>query len=415
MTLSQELAWRGFVNQTTYPDIAVLDGGPVTFYWGVDPSADSMTIGNLAAAMMVKRFMKKGHRAVLLVGGATGLIGDPDGKRSERDLKSLEEITGNKEQIIGQYHKLFDGQPFDIVDNYDWFQDLRYLDFLREIGKHVPMRQMLQRDFVSSRLGESGSGISYAEFSYALIQAYDFLYLHENKGVSLQLCGSDQWGNSIAGVDLIRRKTGEEAHVFSMPLVVDKATGRKFGKTEAGAVWLDAGKTSPYEFYQYWLNVDDDNVEAYLKLFTELDKPAIEQTLTEFLEDRGGRHAQKMLAYEVTLWVHGREQADKQRHIAEAVAAQDIGALSDEEVATLRQEVAAAKTPESGSIVEALTGTGLAVSNSEARRLIQGGAIAVNGRRVQRDHFEAEDFINRRLMLRRGKAFKDSALIELDK
>lgn len=414
MTLSQELAWRGLVNQTTYPDITALDGGPVTFYWGVDPSAESMTIGNLAAALMVKRFIQHGHHAVLLVGGATGLIGDPDGKRSERDLKSPEEIAKNKARIIDQYHRLFDGQPFDIVDNYDWFKDMGYLDFLRNIGKHVPMRQMLQRDFVSSRLGEGGSGISYAEFSYVLIQAYDFLHLHEDKGVSLQLCGSDQWGNSIAGVDLIRRKTGDEAHVFSMPLVVDKVTGQKFGKTEAGAVWLDAEKTSPYEFYQYWLNVDDESVEPYLKLFTELDESAIDQVLAEFYENRGGRHAQKTLAYEVTRLVHGQGQADRQQHIAEAVTAQDIGRLTDDEVAALRQEIATAKAPEDGSIIEILVGTGLAASNSEARRLLQGGAIAVNGHKVQRDHFEKEDFVHGRLLLRRGKAFKDSALVELE-
>lgn len=214
MTLSEELTWRGFVNQTTYENLAVLDGSPLKFYWGVDPSADSMTIGNLAAAMMVKAFMKHSHHSVLLVGGATGLIGDPDGKIEERELKSLDEIAANKEALANQYRQLFGNDDFELVDNYNWLKDINYLDFLRDIGKHVPVRQMLQRDFVSSRLGKENSGLSYAEFGYVLIQAYDFLHLYKEYGVTLQLCGSDQWGNSIAGVDLIRRKVGAEAHVF---------------------------------------------------------------------------------------------------------------------------------------------------------------------------------------------------------
>ncbi len=276
MTLSEELAWRGFVNQTTYKDLKALDDKPIAFYWGVDPSADSMTVGNLAAAMMVKCFIKHGHKATLLVGGATGLIGDPDGKADERTLKSQEEVATNSKAIVGQYRQLFGGQAFDLVDNYEWFKSKSYLDLLRDVGKHVPMRQMLGRDFVQKRLGEHGSGISYAEFSYVLIQAYDFLRLHEEKAITLQVCGSDQWGNSIAGVDLIRRKTGDEAHVFSAPLVLNQTTGKKFGKTEDGAIWLDPAKTSPYKFYQFWLNVDDEGAESYLKIFTELDKPAVE-------------------------------------------------------------------------------------------------------------------------------------------
>jgi tyrosyl-tRNA synthetase len=193
MNLSENLSWRGFVNQTTYKDPAVLDGDPITFYWGVDPSSDSMTVGNLAIAMMVRHFIEAGHKAVLLVGGATGLIGDPDGKSEERDLKSIDEIAHNKAGIVEQYKQIFAGQEFQLVDNYDWFKDMGYLQFLRDVGKHVPMRQMLARDFVQTRLGETGAGISYAEFSYALIQGYDFVHLHREMGVSLQVCGSDQW------------------------------------------------------------------------------------------------------------------------------------------------------------------------------------------------------------------------------
>ena len=202
MTLSEELTWRGFVNQTTYKDTTVLDDPtkPITFYLGVDPSADSMQVGNLAVAMMIRHFIDHGHKAILLVGGSTGLIGDPDGKKTERDLKTQEEIEHNKRAIAAQYNTVFAGQEFELVDNYEWFKNMGYLQFLRDIGKHVPMRQMLGREFVQSRLSDDGAGISYAEFSYALMQGYDFLYLYRNKGATLQLCGADQWGNSIAGV-----------------------------------------------------------------------------------------------------------------------------------------------------------------------------------------------------------------------
>lgn len=242
MTLSEELSWRGFLDQTTYKDIKAIDGEAISFYWGVDPSADSMQVGNLAIAMLVKHFMRSGHKAVLLVGGATGLIGDPDGKASERQLLSQEQLDKNKQAIVAQYNQLFAGEQFEIVDNYDWFKDVNYLSFLRDIGKHVPMRQMLGREFVQTRLGDEGSGISYAEFSYCLIQAYDFLTLFKDKGVRLQVAASDQWGNSIAGVELVRRIAGDSVDVWTAPLIVDKSTGRKFGKSEQGAVWLDANR-----------------------------------------------------------------------------------------------------------------------------------------------------------------------------
>jgi tyrosyl-tRNA synthetase len=413
MTLSEELKWRGFSNQTTYKDVSALDGKPVTFYWGVDPSSDSMTIGNLAAAMMVKTFMKHGHKAVLLIGGATGLIGDPDGKSEERGLADPEEIAANAKAITAQYGRIFEGQRFETVDNKDWFADKRYIDFLREVGKHVPMRQMLARDFVQTRLGEQGSGISYAEFSYVLIQAYDFLRLHEDKGVTLQVCGSDQWGNSIAGVDLIRRKTGHEAHVYSAPLVVNKATGRKFGKTEEGAVWLDPSKTTPTRFYQFWMNVDDADAEDYLKIYTGLSKEEVEAVMEEQRRDPQSRAAQTRLAREVTALVHG----DKETEYAEKVTGyltgrSDIGQAGSE-LEEIRKEIPSVSVSGDGSIVEALARSGLAASNSEARRLLASGAVYINGQKADRDNFESSDFRNGRLMLRRGKAFKDSALVEL--
>jgi tyrosyl-tRNA synthetase len=412
MTLSEELQWRGFVNQTTYKDPAVLNGPPITFYWGVDPSAQSMQVGNLAAAMMVRHFIDHGHNAVLLLGGATGLIGDPDGKAEERMLKSTEEVAANKAAIAQQYKQIFAGKPFDIVDNYDWFKDMGYLEFLRDVGKHVPMRQMLARDFVQTRLAEGGAGISYAEFSYVLIQGYDFLHLHREKGVTLQVCGSDQWGNSIAGVDLVRRIAGNEAHVWSTPLVINKATGRKFGKTEEGAVWLDPQLTSVYKFYQFWLNSDDEGVEDYLKIFTLLDKPKIEQVMHDFNENRATRIAQKTLAFEVTKLVHGEDQAHKQVRIADAVASQSLASLDNAEVATLREEMPHATARPGTETANLLVEVGLAGSKTEARRFVSENAISINGQKTQKEQLEEDDFVKGRLLLRRGKAFKDSALIE---
>ncbi|MFO0781720.1 MAG: tyrosine--tRNA ligase [Candidatus Saccharimonadales bacterium] len=413
MKLSEELAWRGFVNQTTYKDTTVLDDKPITFYFGVDPSADSMTVGNLAAAMMVKHFIAHGHKAILLVGGATGLIGDPDGKATERDLKTTEDVEHNKTSIVAQYATVFSGQKFDVVDNYDWFKDIGYVEFLREVGKHVPMRQMLGRDFVQSRLGESGNGISYAEFSYSLMQAYDFLYLHRKKKVSLQLCGADQWGNSIAGVDLIRRVTGDETHVWSTPLVVNKSTGKKFGKSEEGAVWLDPAKTTPTQFYQFWINVDDAGVQDYLKIYTMLSKDEIDQIIATHQENPHERFAQTRLAQEVTTLVHGKDKMRAAEQVTAILVGRQSIAEADPLMDELRQEIPVVRSSQDGSVIQALVETKLASSNTEARRFVTGNAIAINGVKVQRENFEENDFKNGRLLLRRGKAFKDSAIVEL--
>lgn len=413
MTLSEELKWRGFVNQTTFKDIADLDKQKLNFYWGVDPSADSMQVGNLAAAMMVRHFIDYGYGAYLLVGGATGLIGDPDGKASERELINKEQVEANKKALSAQYEKVFGGQQFKIVDNYDWFKDMGYLEFLREIGKHVPMRQMLGREFVQSRLSESGSGISYAEFSYSLIQGYDYYYLHKNEGVNLQVCGADQWGNSVTGVDLIRRLTGDETHVWSSPLIINKQTGVKFGKSEAGAVWLDPNKTSPTAFYQFWITTPDDSVEELLKIYTLLNQEEINQLMEQHKTDPKQRAAQKRLAQEVTKLVHGEQQTN----IAEQITAyltgeQSIGEASGEILEAIRKEVPAKQVAEGSSVVQALAETGLASSNSQARQLIEDGGVSINGETVRRTNFESSDFMSGRLLLRRGKAFKDSALIE---
>lgn len=385
MKLSEELLWRGFVNQTTYKDLTELDQAPISFYFGVDPSADSMTIGNLAAAMMVRRFIDHGHNAYLLVGGATGMIGDPDGKKDERNLKTLDEISRNKAGIAAQYNTVFAGKPFAVVDNYDWFKNINYLDFLREVGKNVPLSQMLGRDFVQARLGEDGSGISYAEFSYSLIQGYDFLHLYREHGVTLQLCGADQWGNSIAGVDLIRRITGGEAHVYSTPLVVNKATGVKFGKSEGGAVWLDANKTSVYQFYQFWLNTDDEGVIDYAKIYTLLGKDDIEALAEQQQANPGARVAQKTLAHEVTALVHGEERCESVERVTEVLfGTGSFDDLTAEDLDALAQEipvVAAGKT-----VIDTLVEAGFAGSNGEARRLISGAAISVNGQKITEDY-----------------------------
>ncbi|HSW92478.1 MAG TPA: tyrosine--tRNA ligase [Patescibacteria group bacterium] len=389
-TLSEELTWRGMVNQMTFANITDLDKETRTFYFGVDPSANSMTIGNLAAAMMVRQFMEHGYKAILLVGGATGLIGDPDGKKQERDLKTREAITANVEGISAQYKNLFEGMNFEVVDNYDWFKDIHYLDFLRDVGKYVSLTQMLDRDFVKDRIGEGGSGISYAEFSYTLIQGYDYLHLFREKNATMQMGGSDQWGNMIAGTQLIRRIEGAEAHVFSTPLVINKQTGVKFGKSEGGAVWLDPAQTSPYKFYQFWLNVDDETAEDLVKIYTLLDKQTIDDLIANHRENRSARVLQRELAYRVTELVHGQSVADKVRRATKVLFNEDgveLSSLTSEEVDMLAAELPSA---ERGNIIDVLVSAGIAASKGEAKRLLAGGGVAVNGQKVD-DTYEITD------------------------
>lgn len=384
MSLSEELAWRGFVNQTTFEDITALDGEPISFYFGVDPSAVSMTIGNLAAAMLVRHFIDHGHRAYLLVGGATGLIGDPDGKKDERHLKTIDQVDTFKQGIVEQYKQIFAGKNFEIVDNYDWFQGINYLTFLRDVGKHVPLSSMLGRDFVQARLGEGGSGISYAEFSYSLIQGYDFLHLYKEHGVTLQLCGADQWGNSVTGVDLIRRIAGGEAHVFSSPLVVNKTTGVKFGKSEEGAVWLDPTLTSVYKFYQFWLNVDDEGAIDYAKIYTLLSREEIDELAEKQQANPGARDVQKTLAYEVTKLVHGEQAAESARKVTAVLfGGSDFAELTGDDIELLAAEIPVASVGD--SVVDLLASNDLAASKGEARRLILGGAVSVNGQKILDD------------------------------
>lgn len=396
MQLSEELEWRGFVNQMTFADIDEVNQ-PRKFYFGVDPSADSMTIGNLAAAMMVRLFIEHGHEAYLLVGGATGMIGDPDGKKDEREVRNADDVARNKAAIAKQYQQVFADRDFHVVDNYDWFKNINYIDFLHQVGKYMSMTQLLDREFVQARIGEGGSGISYAEFSYSLIQGYDFLHLYREHDVTLQLCGADQWGNSTTGVSLIRKLAGGEAHVYSTPLVINKATGKKFGKSEDGAIWLDEKKTSVYTFYQFWLNVDDEGVIDYMKIYTTLDKPTIEAIAENHAVNPGARSAQKVLAREVTDIVHGAKRREAVERVTEVLfGGGDFASLSDEEVAMLAREIPQVNT--GVGVVETLVGSGVAVSNGEARRLITSGAVSLNGEKLTDDRI-----IRHPALLKKGK------------
>ena len=376
--LSEELAWRGLANQTTFSKPEDINE-PRTFYFGVDPSAKSMHIGNLAQVMVVKHLLNHGHKAIVLVGGATGMIGDPK-EDAERDLKTLDEIDENKAGIADQYRILLDGQEFDLVDNYDWFKDVGYLEFLRDIGKHFSMTQLLDREFIKARIGEGGSGISYAEFSYSLIQGYDFLRLYRDKGATMQVGGSDQWGNMISGAQMIRKLEGEEAHVWTVPLIIDRATGKKFGKSEGNAIWLNPEMTSPYKFYQFWLNLDDETAAELIKVYTFLDRNIIEDVISNHDLNRGERLLQKTLAREVTELVHGRKRRESVERVTGVLfGGEDFAGLSSEDIDELAQEI---PVVEPMDIVRALVGSKAASSNGEAKRLIDNNAISVNGQKV---------------------------------
>ena len=413
MTLSEELAWRGFINQTTFGDITELDKQTWTFYHGFDASADSQAVGNLAAMMFDKVFLRHGHTAFVLAGGATSLLGDPGGKDSERPLQSEETIARNVACAEAELKRIYADHEFTLVNNIDWYKDMNVLQFMRNVGKHFSMTPLVQRDYIAKRMGEGGAGISYTEFSYTLLQGYDFLHLNEKYGVNLQLAGADQWGNSISGVDLIRRATGNEAHIMTLPLVINKATGKKFGKSEAGAVWLNPAKTTPTQFYQFWINSDDEGVEGYLKIFTELDKPTVDEIMAKHQQNPRHRYAQTRLAQEVTTIVHG----SKETEIAEVVTAyltakKQLTDASEEQLVALRKEIASTTAAPGDDLLKVLVATQLASSKNEARRLLTGNAISVNGQKTTQETLQDQDFQNGRLLIRKGKAFKDSALVE---
>lgn len=414
MKLSDDLAWRGLIKDKTFSDAGWLDK-PQAFYLGIDASAPSLTVGNLAIILLARRLVDGGWQAVLVMGGGTSLVGDPGGKVEERALKDREEIQKNIVGVKQQVTRLFQGEKYAMVDNYDWLAGLKYVDFLRDVGKHFSMTELMQREFVGQRMGESGSGISYAEFSYSLVQGYDYWHLFKNHQVVLQIGGSDQWGNILSGVALIRKKEAKEVHALSMPLVVDKATGRKFGKSESGAIWLDPAQTSPTEFYQFWINTNDADVEDYLKIFTFLTKDEVGQVMAGHAKDPAKRAAQTALAKAVTELVHGSGGGRASEKVTEYLTSQaSIGQASDADLQQIREEIPAIKAKPGDSLIEVLVQSGLASSNSDARRLLAAKAIYVNHQPASKDELVDSDFQNGRLLLRRGKAFKDSALVELE-
>lgn len=391
MKLSEELIYRGFMAETTIENPADLDTRESKkFYCGADPSADSLTIGNLATLMMCACFVRHGYEPYLLVGGATGQIGDPK-ENSERDLKSLDEVEHNKECIKNQIQRIVNSDKVTMLDNYDWFRDMRYLDFLREVGKAFSMTQLLDRQFVQNRIGEGGSGISYAEFSYTLIQGYDFLHLYRKYGVDLQLCGADQYGNCTSGIHLIKRLEDKKADVWSTPLVIDPITGRKFGKSEGNAIWLasdDNGGgnfTSIFDFYQFWLNQPDESVEYLIKIYTLYDKETIEDIIARHKEAPEKRIAQRALARAATEVVHGQENAEAIENLVALLFSRDtnFSEFSEDEILEFAKYL---PTINKGKmLIDALVDNGLAESKKKAREFLAQGAITINGTKVKGD------------------------------
>lgn len=395
MKLSEELKWRGFWNQTTFQDSKVLDGEKRTIYLGADPSADSLHIGHLSVYMMVRRFLDHGHKVVLLIGGGTGMIGDMR-DTEERQLLSPEIVAKNTEALKSQVSKLFAGQDFEVVNNADWLSKIELIPFLRDIGKNFNMAELISRDFFKSRIN-NGSGLSFAEFTYTLLQGYDFWYLYKNNGVSLQIGGSDQWGNLLSGVNLIRKKEGAEVFAMTAPLLINRSTGRKFGKSEGGALWLDASKTSPFKMYQFLLNSDDQSVFEYLKILTTLSKEEIETIEKNHQENQHLRIAQKALAKNVVEIVHGEEVAKNVISATEVLfGGKAFENLNKAEIEVLKYEIPV--TSKDKTVSEILIETNFAKSKGEAKRLISANSISFNSNKLQEDIQ-----ITEKGLLRKGK------------
>jgi tyrosyl-tRNA synthetase len=388
-----ELSWRGLINQTTDDaDLPrLLIEKPRTVYAGFDPTADSLHVGHLVALMILRRFQQAGHRPIALVGGATGMIGDPSGKSEERNLLSPEMLQANIAGMEPQLRRFLDFDPGPasaiLVNNYDWMGKFGYLEFLRDVGKHFPVNVMLTKDSVRSRLDRTDAGLSYTEFSYMLLQAYDFVHLHDQHGCELQVGGSDQWGNITAGIDLARRLRGVQLYGCTCPLLT-KSDGTKMGKTESGAIWLSPERTSPYHFYQYWINLDDADVGRCLRFFTDLGREEIDSLLTAHQADPGKRAAQRRLAGELTRLVHGDDGLRTAERATEIFFGAEIGELTDAQLLSIFADVPSKPLPRaklaSGlAVVDALIESGLCKNKSEARRIITQGGAYVNNRRVE--------------------------------
>lgn len=395
MQLSEELQWRGFWNQTTFTNDKLIDSENFTLYLGTDPSADSLHVGHLAVYMMVRHFLERGHKVFLLVGGGTGMIGDMR-DTEERSLLSYAEIEHNKRALKAQVSQIFAGRDFTLVDNADWLGNLELLPFLRDIGKNFNMADLIGREFFKARI-DNGKGLSFAEFTYTLLQGYDFWHLFKHHGVNLQIGGSDQWGNLVSGVELIRKKENAEVYAMTAPLLINKSTGRKFGKSEGGAVWLDENKTSVYKFYQFWLNVDDESAIEYMKIFTMLDRDTIEAIAENHAVNPGARSAQKVLAREVTDIVHGVNRRESVERVTEVLfGGGDFRQLSDDDLDALAQEIP--RVDVGVGVIEALVISGAVSSNGEAKRLLKSGAISLNGEKLTEDQA-----VNTTSLLKKGK------------
>lgn len=415
----EELKWRGMIQDIMPGTEEKLMEGPAAAYVGIDPTADSLHIGHLVSIMILKHFQECGHKPIALVGGATGMIGDPSMKSQERNLLDEETLNHNVECIKKQLSRFLDfdseaPNKAELVNNYDWMKNYSFLNFIRDIGKHITVNYMMAKDSVKMRLQrDSSEGMSFTEFSYQLLQGYDFLYLYEHKGCILQMGGSDQWGNITTGTELIRRMLGKEAYALTCPLI-RKADGKKFGKTEKGNIWLDAERTSPYEFYQFWLNVTDEDAERYIKIFTMLDQQTIEAAVAEHRQDPGRRSLQKLLAKEITIMVHGEAEYEN------AVAASQMlfGNSTSEQLRKLDErtflavfsgvptfDVAAEELPT--DIVDLLAvKTQVFPSKGEARKMIQGGGVSINKDKVSDParQISSDDIVDGKYILaQRGK------------
>jgi len=411
----EDLRWRGLIHQATDEALAEwLGSSSRTVYAGFDPTADSLHVGHLMGVLMLRRFQTAGHRPIVVLGGATGVIGDPSGKSQERNLLSLDALRNNVEAIRAQMLRFldFDKPPGALlVNNYDWISPFSYLEFLREVGKNFPVNVMLTKDSVKGRLERTDSGLSYTEFSYMLLQAYDFVHLYDTYGCELQVGGSDQWGNITAGIDLARRMRSVQLYGMTFPLLT-KSDGTKMGKTESGAIWLSSERTSPYHFYQYWINVDDESAGKCLRMMTDVPREEIEKLDRAREENPGRRESQERLAVELTKLVHGEEGLDAALRATKIFFGAEIENVTDAQLAEIFADVPSEEVPRqrllSGEldIVTALITAGLAKSKSDARRTVQQGGAYVNNRRVEAADrcLGTEDLASERsLVLRSGK------------
>ena len=401
MGIYEELEWRGLIKDVSSPELREkLNNGGMTFYIGTDPTGDSLHIGHFSSFLISKRLKDAGHNPILLVGGGTGLIGDPK-PDSERPMITKEQVDHNFNCLKKQAQDLF---GFEVVNNYDWLSNFSFIDFLRDVGKFFNIPYMLDKDIIARRLSE---GITYTEFSYMTLQAYDFLHLYENRNCTLQVAGQDQWGNITAGIELIRKKIGKEAFGFTMPLLT-KTDGTKFGKTNGKAIWLDKSKTSPYEMYQFFINSEDEKVIDYLKFLTFLSKEEIDELDKSNKEEPHLRKAHKALAREVITFVHGKEAYDSAVKIAETFFSGDINDLSYDELKAGTSDLEKVMIDDNTNIINALVQVGACKSNREARDLIKGNSIMVNGKKVTDFEFNLNknDAYNKELtIIKKGKKF----------